>query len=292
MRTFVFFFEAVAYQWWTLAAFVSTVVAIIGFWWNKPFGISRKWFWRVALLLLLVACYAAWRDQYWSTQGWVGANNNTAAKFQDATRRNDELKSENRVLSSQVGALQTQLAMKERLVATAARSAPGQTVTQQSGGNNSPNIVGNQNQVTIGAVPPPSRTLTGQQLAELKAYASIHTAKILIVYTQGDAEAYRLAKQIGDTLAEAGWTLKQPIASAMFFSEGGPPQYGTMVSWKGDAVPPSSRVHLDTSTPWGTLASFLQQVLPEDAYVNPAPGMEPDSVTLDVFPNPKSKPGP
>jgi hypothetical protein len=76
----------------------------------------------------------------------------------------------------------------------------------------------------------------------------------------------------------------------MFISEGGGPRYGTTVSWKGDATPPSSRVNIGTSTPWGPLALFLQQALPEDAYVNPSPGMEADSVILDVFPNPKSKP--
>ena len=83
----------VANDWWSRAGFISGMRRSA----QRGFGgasLSRflGWFRRVAVILLLVACYSAWKDQYWTTQGWIGANNDMAGKFQicDAEERRIE----------------------------------------------------------------------------------------------------------------------------------------------------------------------------------------------------------
>jgi hypothetical protein len=289
MHTFVIFLKAVAYQWWTFGAFVSTVVAIVGIWWNKPFGVSRKWFWRIAFALWFLASYAAWRDEYWSTQGWIGANKDKQGKIQEMAKKNDELTDRNGALVSQVGTLQVQLAARQKSVTL--QSAPAPRVTQQSSGNYSPNtsIIGNQNQVTIDTAPP-ARKLTDQQVVMLKQYAALCPAKIRIYYQSGDLEGYALAKQIGDALEQVGWTLSQPINGVMTISQ--VPTVGLSIGWKGNPVPPRTNIFLEANTPQGVLAGVLNIALPGELTVNPSPDLDPGLVTLDVYTNPKVAPHP
>src|SRR5438309_5790054 len=162
------------------------------------------------------------------------------------------------------------------------------SITQGPGSIAQVGGVGNQATI-IGAVPPPPRRLSEQQLSALTVAVSVHPSKILILYTQHDEGAYGLAKQIGDALMAAGWTLKQPPTEAMIFSEGGAPLRGMEVTWHGDDVPPGSIIHFDPSTPWGPLSAQLMRAFPQEFHVHPAPGQEVDSITLTIFSNPTSR---
>jgi hypothetical protein len=142
-------------------------------------------------------------------------------------------------------------------------------------------VGGTGNQATIiGAVPPPPRKLSDQELDALTRAVSGHPFTILILYIERDEEAYRLGKQIGDALVAARWTLKQSVTEATVHSYGGAPLHGMEVDWNGDAVPAGVRVPLDTSTPWGALSKELMHLFPEDFHVQPSPGASSDSIML------------
>lgn len=161
------------------------------------------------------------------------------------------------------------------------------SITQGPGSIAQVGGVGNQATI-IGVVPPKPRKLSEEQVSALTTAATGHPAKILILYIQHDEEAYQLGKQIGDALTAAGWTLKQPPTEAMVFGEGGAPLRGMLVTWPGEAVPPGDRVHLDSSTSWGTLSLELMHAFPEEFHVNPAPRHEEDFITLTIYINPQS----
>ena len=133
------------------------------------------------------------------------------------------------------------------------------------------------------------RELPSQQIEAIKQALRTHPSKILILYAQQNEEAYRLAKQIGDVLADSGWTLIQPITGMVSFSTGGGPMYGMEVQYKGEKVEAAARVHYDASTPWGVLTGVLSHLFPEAVYLTPGPDFEPGLVHLQIYANPKSK---
>jgi hypothetical protein len=156
------------------------------------------------------------------------------------------------------------------------------------GGDNKGNATVNNFEI----VPPPPRRLDDQELGKLTRIAAQHPFKILILYTQHDEEAYRLAKQIGNTLEAAGWTLSQPVTEAMMFREGGGPLYGMEIDYRGHDQPSNTPVQLDPNEPWGALAKELVRLFPEDFFVHSSSGNPNDRITLSVYANPKSRPSP
>lgn len=133
------------------------------------------------------------------------------------------------------------------------------------------------------------RQLPTSQIEGVKQILRTHPSKILILYTQQSEEAYRLAKQIGDTLTDSGWTLIQPVTAMMALSEGGGPIYGMEVQYKGEKAEVGARSHYDGSTSWGVLTGVLSHFFPDTVYLTPAPGFDPDVIHLNIFANPKSK---
>jgi hypothetical protein len=154
---------------------------------------------------------------------------------------------------------------------------PG-SITQIGGQGNQATIIG-----TIG----PHRVLTTDESKNLTDAVRLHPAKILILYTMDDGEAYAVAQQIADALVAGGWTLTSPVSPAMMMREGGGPLYGMVVGFKGDSVPPGQRVRLDMSTSSGILATLLYRYFHEDFTVLSSPNQADDLVVLKVFKNPK-----
>ena len=173
----------------------------------------------------------------------------------------------------------------------AAEKPPVGNITQGPGSITQIGGVGNQATI-IGEVPTPPRALSAEQFSLLTAAASQHPFRILILYANGDDEAYHLAKQIGDALTAGGWTLKQPVTGAVTVNEGGGPLFGMSVTWRGDRLPPGSSTPLDPSTPWGAVASQLYRDFPDDFTVLSAPEADENFILLAIDPNPKSKRAP
>ena len=162
------------------------------------------------------------------------------------------------------------------------------TITQGPGSITQ--IGGQGNRATIiGTITPTPRVLLPDQSLDLTNAVRPYPATILILYVQNDDEAYRFAKQIGDALTNAGWTLKQPVTAAMYFSEGGGPLYGMKLGWNGPAIGPGQRVDLDATTSWGSLGRMLNRYFREDFTVLPSPNTDANLIRLDVFRNPNSK---
>jgi hypothetical protein len=145
--------------------------------------------------------------------------------------------------------------------------------------------VGNQATI-IGEIPVPARRLSDEQINQLTLNCSRHPSKVLILYTMNDAEAYNFAKQIGQALTAAGWTLKAPISGATLVSQSGPLS-GLLLNWRGDRVPDGRSVPLDPDTPWGVLGIELNRDFPGSLLVQPVPDAEGDLVVLQVLVNPK-----
>ncbi len=152
-------------------------------------------------------------------------------------------------------------------------------------------IGGQNNTAIIGSVPPPARKLSVENASRLASAVTAHTATILILYAQQDEEAYEVAKQIGDVLSVAGWTLKQPVTGTTRMREGGGPLFGMLLGWNGERTLAGSPVHLDSNTAWGSLGLELWRDFPEEFYVQPSPNTD-DLIVLYVYANPKSKPAP
>jgi hypothetical protein len=155
-------------------------------------------------------------------------------------------------------------------------------------GHNNIAQVGDNNQATIGTVPPPQRKLT--DVGNFTLAVSRRPSKILILYTQNDSEAYILAKQIGDALSAAGWTLTQPVTAAMAFTD--TPRYGVEVDYRGAQTTLGSRVDIDPNAAWGVLSQELMRLLPEEFHISLSPNAQTEYIQLIVYPNPKLKPAP
>jgi len=161
----------------------------------------------------------------------------------------------------------------------------GSPIQQSSAGANSPNIVGQGNQVTIGSVPPPPRQLTEEQWTLFRKFAGTTPGKVNILAIQGDKEAWEFGQRLGENLREAGWTV---IQVTTYISMGGPPQYGLTVHWSGERIiKPNGKILLTTGTSGEALAIGLMQVL-EEVYSDPQPG-EDAPIYLYVNTNPKAK---
>ena len=137
-------------------------------------------------------------------------------------------------------------------------SAPSSSAITQNGTNNIAQI-GNNNQATIGTISPLPRIMSDEEISSLINAISPHPAKILLLYTQGDQEAYNLAKQLEDAFSAAHWQLHQPATATLVMGEGGPPPTGIEVNWRGDAASPGQTVRLDSSTPWGSLSVRVER---------------------------------
>jgi hypothetical protein len=162
------------------------------------------------------------------------------------------------------------------------------TITQGPGSITQ--IGGQGNQATIiGPVAPPPRLMSSDQSTVFANAVRPYPSTILILYIQNDDEAYQFAKQIGDVLSSAGWTLKQPVTDAMVFREGGGPLYGVNLVWKGPATGPGQPVDLDPNTSWGILGRMLNRNFHEDFTVQPSPGADGSLIVLKVYRNPKAK---
>jgi len=159
------------------------------------------------------------------------------------------------------------------------REAPSTTIT----GNQ--NIVGNNNQMTIGSAPSPPRHLTEDQWTLFRKFAATTPGTVNILAIHDDQEAWDTGQTIGENLRKAGWTV---IQVTTFSSLGGPPEYGLTVAWPGERVVTSNgKILLNTGTAGGALAIGLMQVF-EEVYSNPNPG--PDApIFLYVNKNPKAK---
>jgi hypothetical protein len=141
----------------------------------------------------------------------------------------------------------------------------------------------------IGKIPPPARQLPTADIDALTSMLAKHPGNILILYAQHDEEAYSLAKQIGDMLTAAGWTLKQPVTETMIVSSGGPPSYGIEIGFKGQTVPAGSPVTLDINTASGLLGRVLQHFFPNSFYATPSPNFSDNEVLLTIMENPMEK---
>jgi hypothetical protein len=167
-------------------------------------------------------------------------------------------------------------------------SPAGGTINQGPGSITQ--IGGQGNQATIiGTVAPPPRLMSSDQVTVFANAVRPYPSSILILYIQNDNEAYQFAKQIGDVLSNAGWTLKQPVTEAMFFREGGGPLYGANLVWRGPATGPGQPVDLNPNTSWGILGRMLNRNFQEDFTVQPSPNADGSSIELNVYRNPKAK---
>jgi len=145
------------------------------------------------------------------------------------------------------------------------------------------------NQATIINPPSPTRNLSPEQVAFLKNVLSGYSTQFEIKYDQGTNEAYQFSSQVAAALKAAGWTENGGLTGLLVLTESGsPPQTGVVVSYLGERVPPGTRVPNDLSKPWGRLVGALVQMFPGEIYVNPLPDIEPDSIRIVVYRNPKS----
>jgi hypothetical protein len=83
------------------------------------------------------------------------------------------------------------------------RHSPGTNIQQHSEGANSPNIVGDNNQVTITA--PPGRTLSEEQKSSLQALLKSGAPQELYFVCAPDVESTRFGDEIISVLNAAGW---------------------------------------------------------------------------------------
>ena len=135
----------------------------------------------------------------------------------------------------------------------------------------------------IGAITPPPRVLSDEQVAELKAAVGGFPDTILIFYAERDEEAFHFAQQIGDSLTGWGWTLVQPVSSFTGFATGAP-TYGMSITFPGPALAPGERSHPDPNTSSGRLIWTLMRMFPKDFTASSSPAAK---LTLWVYPNPE-----
>jgi len=131
----------------------------------------------------------------------------------------------------------------------------------------------------------PPRVLTGEQITQLETNIAPYPGKIFIMYKQDDTEAYNIAKQIGDALTAAKWTLKQPVTPVEVVVQTGPPPHGMELSWPSEAATPGQNVRFDVQTPPGILGGSLMYLFRPNFSVRPLPTADPDWIHLVVFSN-------
>ena len=250
-----------------------TLVAVFEIAFQKKVTIRAKSFFWAAVALLFISCCQAWFDEHRNVTTLIGEKS--------------ALTSVNKQLQAALLFKQTPIQVQLPVGTKVHKSIP--TIQLQSSGTNSPNtaVIGNNNQVTVGKVEPPSRKLTAEQNKELETRVAAFPSRILILYPMGDTEAYALAKQIGDAVEKAGWKLKQPPSAAVYYSSGAP-QTGLQLSWKGPTPQPNEQLRVSTQTSQGALAASLMSDFPKEFHALPGPDYEDGLLILDVFPNPQS----
>ena len=145
-------------------------------------------------------------------------------------------------------------------------------------------VVNNQTVNNYGAPQVPPRVLTPGQVEQFKASVAQYPTKIQILYSMNDEESYNIAKQIGDTLMSAGWTVKQ-LSAAIFVNNSGPPQKGMVLYLKGPSIKPGEQVTIDRQTPQGALGAMLMTFFPGTFFVSPHPDADELMLRLEINPN-------
>lgn len=149
------------------------------------------------------------------------------------------------------------------------------------------NLVGNNNQLNVGLYPP--RIIPTEHLKQFADYLSATPYKVMILYPQGDSEAFKYANGIAQILRGSNWTVEGPT-SAMILSSGAP-LYGVNVTYTGDTVGPGQTVSYSAETSWGRLAGVLEAIQGgKDVFLTPSPKWTEGLIEVAVYTNPKAKP--
>ena len=147
------------------------------------------------------------------------------------------------------------------------------------------NILGNNNQLNVGAFPP--RHVPANENKELTDFLAAYPSKVSVYYPANDGEAFNYAMEIVAILKAAGWTVNGP-AGVMTISN--IPLYGSAVVYRGEKVEPNAQVTLDPGKAWGHLARAMSYLQGGDLYAEPGPDMPEDEIRLQIYTNPKAKP--
>ena len=165
---------------------------------GKKILLPPKWILRIGVAFLFIASCQAWFDEHRNVRKLI-----------------DEKSS----LSSLVNQLQQQLAFKQTPIILETPPTTAQSnarsvasakpnIQQKSEGNNSPNIVGDDNSVNINSAPRNLSATTSRAISS--GISKLPPAEIGVVAYGSSDDAYRYAIQIAQALRAGGWKVEAP----------------------------------------------------------------------------------